>query len=136
LKLRAVLSVPKFLWLQWHKEYPSSSHVKRSTSQEREDGSQGREDGSQGRAGDSLKERKEGPRHLHQQVRAGRTLHQHKDASNQQEETHNKATELYTSIIPKPQGGRTLKIPRESPPRRLHQTKDQTEVATTNQTKR
>jgi hypothetical protein len=91
--------------------------VKRSSSQEREDG-------SQGRVGDSLKEREEGLRHLHQQIRAGRTFHQHKDASNQQEETHNKAAELYTSIIPKPQGGCTLKIPRESPPRRLHQTKD------------
>jgi hypothetical protein len=69
---------------------------------------------------------------LHQQTKVGRTLHQHKDASNQQEETRIQAAEFYTNNIPKPQGGRTLKIQEQV----HHQTKDQTEVAATNQTKR
>jgi hypothetical protein len=59
-------------------------------------------------------------------------LHQHKDASNQQEETHIQAEEFYTSNIPKPQGGRTLEIQEKV----HHQTKDQTEVVAADQTKR
>jgi hypothetical protein len=42
---------------------------------------------------------------------------------NHQGETHNRAFELYINTIPKSQRGYTLKTTRESPPRRLHQTK-------------